>query len=86
MTSSLLFLALLAFVNLLTCKGNYNVADDCNVNININNNAELKQEVHNLREETARLTERLDSIENSVSGILRSLKSCKIKTKYSSLT
>ena len=52
----------------VSCKGNYNAADDVSVNININVNSDLKREIQNLREETARLTERLNTIENVVFG------------------
>ena len=68
MTSSLVFVALLTFNNFILCNGQDNVMDNVNVNININVNKELKREMETMRQEIARLTERLCTVENNLSG------------------
>ena len=68
MISSLVFVALFAFNNFILCKGQDNGTDNVNVNININLNTELKREMQTMRQEIYRLTERLRTVEDNLSG------------------
>ena len=75
MTASLVFVTLLVLISFVSCLGKDNVTDNIHVNVNVNVNTELGQKVNNMmdemktmRQEITRLTERLRTVEDNLSG------------------